>query len=104
MARALWHRRTNRGPKRSGPPAACRLQLESMEERELLTVCTVIDLGDAGSGSGESGDLRYCIQRVNELGGLSNRIDFQPDLAGTIELSGGPLRIQSNVAVFGPGA
>jgi putative cofactor-binding repeat protein len=63
----------------------------------------VINLGDAGSGSGLQGDLRYAVNTANSNLDLSNRIVFQPDLAGTITLTHGPLVITKNLEIDGPG-
>jgi putative cofactor-binding repeat protein len=63
----------------------------------------VINLGDAGSGSGLRGDLRYAINTANSNLDLSNRIVFQPNLAGTITLTHGPLAITKNLEIDGPG-
>jgi hypothetical protein len=60
-----------------------------------LTIFTVDSLGDAGSGSGFSGDLRYCINEANDDGG-ANTIVFDPNLFSTpqtITLSGSPLEL-----------
>ncbi len=58
-----------------------RLMLETLERRELLTTTwTVNSIGDTGAGSGNSGDLRYCITQVNATSG-TQVIDF--DIAAT---------------------
>ena len=60
--------------------------LESLEERALLstTTWTVNSLGDTGSGSGTSGDLRYVITNADKTTG-NNTIDFS--VTGTITLN-----------------
>jgi hypothetical protein len=63
----------------------------------------VTDLGDAGMGSGRQGDLRYAINMANTDPDLSNRIVFQPGLTGTITLTRGPLAINKNLRITGPG-
>jgi hypothetical protein len=75
-----------------------------LEERSLLSTFTVIDRGDAGSGSGLQGDLRYCIDTANSNADLSNRIVFQPGLAGTITLTQGKLVVTKPLEIDGPGA
>src|SRR5438552_1669745 len=40
-----------------------------LEDRVTPTTYTVNDIGDAGNGSGNSGDLRYCITQANSNGG-----------------------------------
>ena len=50
--------------------------IEILERRELLsTTWTVNSTGDAGTGSGTIGDLRWCIEQVNATTG-SQVIDF----------------------------
>jgi hypothetical protein len=39
--------------------------LEALEGRVVLSTFTVNSLGDAGSGSNDAGDLRYCIDQAN---------------------------------------
>ena len=61
-----------------------------------LTIFTVNGLGDAGIGSGDSGDLRYCINQANADGG-ANQIVFDPTVFSTpqaITLSGGQLELE----------
>jgi hypothetical protein len=91
-----------RGRRRPATSAA-RLGLEFLERRELPSTFTVTDLGDAGAGSGLQGDLRYAITQANNNRDLSNHIQFQPGLAGTIVLSRGPLAITKDLAINGPG-
>src|SRR5262249_43613416 len=73
-------------------------------DRLLPSTFTVINLGDAGVGSGLQGDLRYAINTANSNDDPSNRIVFQPDLAGTITLTHGPLAITKSLAIDGPGS
>jgi hypothetical protein len=53
------------------PPTGRRVQpiLEMLEDRTLPSVTTFIvdSPGDAGVGSGTSGDIRYCINQANGL-------------------------------------
>ena len=65
---------------------------------------TVVDLGDAGSGSGLTGDLRYAVNTANSNADLSNEIVFQPGLTGTITLRQGKLVITKALEIDGPGA
>src|SRR5262245_14119175 len=46
-----------------------RPMLVALEDRKLLSTWTVNSTGDAGSGSGLVGDLRYCITGANAAGG-----------------------------------
>jgi predicted outer membrane repeat protein len=63
----------------------------------------VIDSGDAGIGSRFQGDLRYCLEQANVNSEPSNSIVFDPNLAGTITLTQGPLVISKAVEIDGPG-
>jgi hypothetical protein len=77
--------------------------LEAFEDRNLPSTFTVVNLGDTGRGSGLMGDLRYAVNTANANPDLSNRIMFQPGLAGTIGLTQGPLTVNKNLEVDGPG-
>ena len=59
------------------------LTVESLEGRAPLSTFTVNSLGDMGTGSGLSGDLRYVITQVDQTPG-DNTINF--DVTGTITL------------------
>ena len=83
--------------------SAVRLGLEFLERRELPSTFTVTDLGDTGAGSGFQGDLRYAITQANNNRDLSNHIQFQAGLAGTVVLTRGPLAITKDLAIDGPG-
>ncbi len=83
-----------------------RLTLEPLEGRALLslTTWTVNSLGDTGTGSGTSGDLRYVITQADQTTG-DNTINFA--VTGTITLKSA-LPDLSNTAglmdIEGPGA
>ena len=65
---------------------------------------TVNSIADTGSGSGQTGDLRYCI---NSAISGTDTIVFDPTLFATpqtIKLSGTELGINSSVTIQGPGA
>ena len=71
--------------------------LEVLEGRALLATFTVNSLGDAGSGSDDSGDLRYCINQAN-ADDQANTIVFDSTVFGTpqtITLSGGQLELKT---------
>ena len=74
-----------------------------------LTTFTVNSLGDAGIGSGDSGDLRYCINQANADDG-ANTIVFDPTVFSTpqtITLSGGQLELEDTggtQTITGPAA
>jgi len=80
-------RRTERGSAARPPHRSHRrrLTLEPLEGRALLslTTWTVNSLGDAGAGSGNSGDLRYVITQADKTTG-DNTINFS--VTGTITL------------------
>jgi hypothetical protein len=40
-------------------------RLEGLEDRTVPTTFTVNSLGDAGAGTGLTGDLRYCVNAAN---------------------------------------
>ncbi len=80
---------------------AVRLHLEPLEERRLLATCHVTRLTDMGVGKGFRGDLRYCINKVNDEPG-PDVIDFS--VTGTINLTGVLPDLASDVDIQGPGA
>ena len=86
------------------PGKAYQPAVEILEDRVVPSTFTVVDLGDAGSGSGLMGDLRYAINTANSNAGLSNRIVFQPGLTGTLTLTQGKLVVSKPLAINGPGA
>ncbi len=97
-SRAVHHHRLRRRP-----------TVEVLEGRALLATFTVNSLGDVGSGSGDSGDLRYCINQAN-ADDQANTIVFDPTMFGTpqtITLKGGQLELEDNggtQTITGPGA
>jgi len=106
---ASWFaRRAGRGPaaRPHHQSTRRRLTLEPLEGRALLslTTWTVNSLGDTGTGSGHSGDLRYCITQADQTRG-DNTINFS--VTGTITLYS-PLPDLSNTTgltdIEGPGA
>ncbi len=89
--------------RRRPAPLPIRPGLEPLECRELPATFTVTDLGDAGRGSGFRGDLRYAITQADNNRDLSNHIQFQPGLTGTIRLTQGPLAVTKDLVIDGPG-
>jgi hypothetical protein len=79
-----------------------RPRLEPLEDRSLLSTFTVIDMGDAGIGFDDHGDLRYCITQANANAEPSNLIEFHRGLTGTIALAQGPLDIAKDLTIRGP--
>jgi hypothetical protein len=82
-----------------------RLNLEALEDRRLLATCHVVRLGDFGAGSdlggGHSrGDLRYCINKANDLPG-HDTIDI--NATGTINLTGPLPDLSTDMDILGPG-
>jgi hypothetical protein len=113
MFRSMWRRLdgghflvrgSGRRPRLSYADKYHRLSLEVFEDRALLSTFTVVDLGDAGVGSGLQGDLRYAITTANRNTDLSNRIVFQPGLTGTVTVVRGTFVISKALAISGPGA
>ncbi len=83
-----------------------RLLLEPLETRALLslTTWTVNSLGDTGYGSGQSGDLRYCITQADKTTG-DNTINFS--VTGTITLNSALPDLSNTTGLMdieGPGA
>jgi len=81
-----------------------RWMLEVLEDRTLLSLFTVNSLGDSGTGSGNSGDLRYVINQVDSTSG-DNTINFS--VTGTISLSSALPDLSNTTGltdIEGPGA
>jgi predicted outer membrane repeat protein len=87
---ATWDRRRRR---------FCRLNLEVLEDRTLLSTFTVDRLTDTGDGSGLAGDLRYCITQA-----ASGQDSIQFGVTGTINLSQALPELMASVNIDGPGA
>jgi hypothetical protein len=84
-----WRRSPTRSPERARP--RFRPRLEGLETRQLPSTYTVNALTDTGTGSGFSGDLRYCIAKADaDTTSTSNTIKFSQSVFGnpqTITLS-----------------
>jgi len=76
-----------------------RPRLEILEDRTLLSVCTVDRLSDTGDGSGLMGDLRYCITTATD----GDTITFADGLAGTINLTRALPDLTHSISIAGPG-
>jgi hypothetical protein len=75
--------------------------LEHLEDRTLLSsLYTVNSLGDAGVGSGKSGDLRYCITQADKVPGST----IQFGVTGTISLHSSLPDVSAKMNIVGPGA
>src|SRR5262245_53218478 len=83
------------------PRRSCRLRLEALEERALLSAYTVDRLSDAGTGTDLTGDLRYCISQANSSPG-DDTITFA--VTGTINLTSALPALSTNLAIQGPGS
>src|SRR5262249_9669367 len=79
---------------------------ETLEIRTLLSSTFVVDsLTDTGTGSGLTGDLRYCIAQADQSANAGSTITFSTALTGsTITLSQGQLVIPDAMTITGPGA
>lgn len=102
--------RTHSGSKRGSgclSDRRVRLSLEELEDR-ISPVGYVVDVfTDTGAGNNNEGDLRYCINQLDQNGGASNTIVFQTGvkkLSGTIELQSELPAILKNVSINGPGS
>ncbi len=80
-----------------------RLRIEALEDRTLMSTCHVTRVTDMGVGKGFRGDLRYCINKVNDEPG-PDAIDFRPTAYGTINLTGPLPDLVSDIDIQGPGA
>jgi hypothetical protein len=86
-----------------------RPALEALEGRwqpSALTL-TVNSLGDSGTGTGTTGDLRYCINLANQNHNTSSTPDVidASGVSGTVTLQQGELLISDpNLIINGPGA
>jgi hypothetical protein len=69
-----------------------------LEDRALLSTYVVNVLTDTGAGSGQTGDLRYCV--TNATSG-QDTIDFAPGLSGTIRLQGALPTLNASVTIQG---
>ncbi|HEV3203020.1 MAG TPA: right-handed parallel beta-helix repeat-containing protein, partial [Gemmataceae bacterium] len=79
-------------------PIPFRPRLEILEDRTLLSVCTVDRLTDTGEGKGDMGDLRYCITNAAD----GDTITF--GVTGTINLTGVLPDLTHNISIEGPGS
>jgi hypothetical protein len=82
-------------------------RLEILEERTLLSAnIYVVNLaGDAGTGSGLTGDIRYCITQADDSANAGSTITFDTAKTGyTIMLSQGELVISDTMTITGPGS
>jgi predicted outer membrane repeat protein len=75
-----------------------RPSVEMLEDRNLLSTCTVDRLTDLGQGSEQAGDLRYCV--INAANG--DVIQF--GVTGTIGLTRPLPALNPNLTITGPGA
>jgi hypothetical protein len=78
-----------------------------LECRLVPSAFTVNSTGDTGTGSGSSGDLRYCLTQANSSGG-ANTIQFDPGVFATPQTitlaSALPAITDNNLTVTGPGS
>jgi MBG domain/Bacterial Ig-like domain (group 3)/Right handed beta helix region len=83
-------------------PGQTATMTQTVESPSQVTgeVYTVTSLGDTGTGSGTSGDLRYAITQADANPG--SVIDFS--VTGTIQLARALPSISANMTINGPGA
>ena len=87
----------------SGRVRRCRPWLEPLEERTVPATFFVNSTGDAGSGTGNTGNLRYCITQANAASG-SNAIDFSLGAGPAIITLASELDITNSVTINGGSA
>jgi hypothetical protein len=79
-----------------------------LEDRTVFSANTYLVnlVGDAGSGSGTSGDIRYCINQADNPANAGSTITFDTSALGSnnITLTKGQLLIADNMTITGPGA
>ncbi len=79
--------------------------LETLEVRTLLSTYVVNSPTDTGTGSGLTGDIRYCITQADQPANAGSTITFDTaTTGGTITLSHGQLAISDNMTISGPRA
>jgi hypothetical protein len=81
--------------------AAFPPRLEALEDRTLMSTCTVNRLGDVGRGDDLQGDLRYCVNFANFHSG-GDTVRFS--VTGTIRLKTPLPTLKSSIQIEGPGA
>jgi hypothetical protein len=77
--------------------SARRPAVEALEDRMLLSTWLVTSLTDTGTGSGSSGDLRYCVAHANQTTG-DNTINFK--VGGVLTLTQGPLVLSNTTGTL----
>jgi hypothetical protein len=109
MHRSLpsWIRRLQTSSTPRPTRRRCRPHLEALEVRLVPSSTYIVNsTGDTGTGSGLTGDLRYCITQANSAGG-PNFIDFDQTVFNTPQTitltSALPIITDDNLAIFGPG-
>jgi CSLREA domain-containing protein len=82
--------------------------LEVLEDRTVLSAATYLVnlIGDAGTGSGTSGDIRYCINQADKPANAGSTITFDTSALGSnlLTLTKGQLVITDDMTKSGPGA
>ncbi len=91
-----WSKRSSA---RRGRQPRVLLHIEPLESRTLLSTCTVDRLSDTGDGSGQVGDLRYCLTQATAA---RNKIVITA--TGTIDLTGPLPDLAGHLKLVGPGA
>jgi hypothetical protein len=86
------------------PRSRARLRLHALEDRAVPATFTVTDLGDAGIGSGTSGDLRFCIQQAEDEINFPGADVINISLKGTITQALGTYNITTPISIVGPGS
>ncbi len=104
---SAWFAFASRGGLAHDHHLAAAAVLEVLEGRALLATFTVKSLGNLGTGSGDSGDLPYCINQAN-ANNQANTIVFDSTLFSTPQtIDSGPLELKDTggtQTITGPAA
>src|SRR3954447_20964283 len=109
MSLPFWRKWWTRTLTGQGAPGrkACRLRLESLEERLSPAIYTITSNTDSGLGANGTtnpgqtqGDIRYVFKEASKAANAGSTINF--GVTGFINLTLGELPIQQPTTVTGP--
>ncbi len=107
MPRMFWFRSLTGRPSvpfhtEAAGPRGRQPRLEQLDDRIVPSAYLVNAPGDAGTGTGLAGDIRYAINQANADAGST--ITFDPAAGSTITLTQGELAIGVDMTINGTGA